>query len=188
MKRIINRICFLILTAIIAISCKKTPNSAGLEFMPDMYRSASYETYSSNPNFEDGMTARKPVEGTVPRGFNPMSYPNNNEGYEAAGRELKNPVELNELNLNEGKRLYSLYCGHCHGPEGKGDGKLVQNEKFPPPPSYASAQLKDLSEGKMYFSITYGKNLMGSHASQVSPEERWKIIMHIQTLQQPLSQ
>jgi hypothetical protein len=43
--------------------------------------------------------------------------------------------------------------------------------------------LKNLSAGKMYHSITHGKNLMGSYASQVNPTERWKIIRFIQTLQ-----
>ena len=42
---------------------------------------------------------------------------------------------------------------------------------------------KDLAEGKMFFSITYGKNLMGSHASQLSPEDSWKIILFIKELQ-----
>jgi mono/diheme cytochrome c family protein len=149
-----------------------------------MYRSPSYETYSVNPNFKDSMSARRPVEGTIPRGstYLPYPYPNTPEGYEAAGRELKNPLERSAANLAEGKRLFEIFCVNCHGAEGKGDGSIVQNGKFPPPPSY-SGQLKDLSEGKMFHSVTYGKNLMGSHASQVNQSERWKIIMYIQTLQ-----
>jgi len=41
----------------------------------------------------------------------------------------------------------------------------------------------DLSEGKMYHTIMYGLNMMGSHASQVSHEERWMIIKYIKSLQ-----
>lgn len=168
----------------LATSCSDDPKHPGYEFMPEMYRSPSYETYSINPNFKDSMSARKPVEGTIPRGstYMPYPYPNTPEGYEAAGRELKNPLERSEANLAEGKRLFDIFCINCHGAEGKGDGSLIQNGKFPPPPSY-SGQLKDLSEGKMFHVITYGKNLMGSHASQVDQQERWKIIMYIQTLQ-----
>ena len=42
--------------------------------------------------------------------------------------------------------------------------------------------MKDLTDGKIYHTITYGINLMGSHASQVNPTERWKIIMFVRSL------
>jgi hypothetical protein len=164
-------------------SCSNDPTHPGYEYMPDMYRSASYETYSTNPNFEDGMTARTPVSGTVPRGYMPFSYPNTPEGYEAAGRELKNPLPVNEINLLEGERLFNIYCVYCHGADGAGNGILVSNGKFPPPPSY-TGPLKDLPIGKAYWTVVYGKNLMGSHASQILPDDRWRILMHVQKLQQ----
>jgi mono/diheme cytochrome c family protein len=165
-------------------ACNDDPKHPGYEYMPDMYRSPSYETYSDNPNFGDSMSARVPVKGTIPRDadYSLYPYPNTPEGYEAAGKDLKSPLEKSQVNLDEGKRLYTNYCVHCHGGEGKGDGSIVANGKFPPPPSY-SGPLKDLVEGKMFHTITYGKNLMGAHASQVNQTERWKIIMYIQTLQ-----
>ena len=79
--------------------------------------------------------------------------------------------------------MYTTFCVHCHGKEGKGQGSLTKDGKYPPPPSYSGDQLKDLPVGKMYWTITHGKNLMGSHASQLTPEERWKVIMHVQKLQ-----
>jgi mono/diheme cytochrome c family protein len=171
--------------SVVVTSCNEDPRHPGYEFMPDMYRSPSYETYSLNPNFKDSMTARRPVMGTIPRDPNyvPYLYPNTPEGYEAAGKELKNPLEKSEVNMAEGKRLYENFCTHCHGAEGKADGLVVTNGGFPPPPAYTSAQLKDLPEGKMFHSVTYGKNLMGSHASQLDYNQRWKIIMYVQTLQ-----
>ena len=52
-----------------ASSCSnEDPKKPVYEYMPDMYRSPSYETYSSNPNFADSMTARQPVNGTIARG------------------------------------------------------------------------------------------------------------------------
>jgi hypothetical protein len=35
----------------------------------------------------------------------------------------------------------------------------------------------------MFHSITYGKNLMGSYASQVTPKQRWMIISYIKSKQ-----
>ena len=157
----------------------------------DMYRSPSLETYGESSLFKDLMASRTPVEGTVPRGFMPYPFPNTNEGYNLAGETLKNPLPNSPEIEAEGKELYSKFCVHCHGPEGKGDGTMVKNGKFPPPPSYTAGvssgggKMSELPEGKMFHSITYGRNLMGSHASQLNADERWKIIRYIQTLQKP---
>lgn len=179
---------------ILMSSCTTDPNSPGVEYMPDMYRSPSYETYSENPVLPDSMTAQKPVAGTITRGEWPYSasitnalpyaYPNTLQGYIAAGEELKNPLEVNEQNKEDGKVLYEKMCMHCHGEKGGGDGQLIETGKFPPPPAYNGGALKSLPEGKMFHTITYGKGLMGSHASQLTKEERWKVIQYIQELQQ----
>jgi len=155
----------------------------------DMYVSPSLETYGETDLFSDNMTARQPVSGTVPRGHMPYLYENTNEGYLAAGIELKNPINRSMEVVEKGKILYSKFCVHCHGAKGDGDGILIMNEKFPPPPSYLTGvssgggTLLELPEGKMFHSITYGKNLMGSHASQLNAEERWMIIHYIKDLQ-----
>jgi hypothetical protein len=58
----------------------------------------------------------------------------------------------------------------------------------PKPPAYNSDALKDLPEGKAFHTTQYGKNMMGSHASQLTASQRWKIIMYIQTMQKPEGQ
>ena len=165
-------------------ACGGDPLQPGHEYMPDMYRSKSYETYTENHVFSNGIEAQQPVEGTVPRGYELYPYKNTPEGYEKAGAELKNPLLFNESNTSSGKELYTNFCIHCHGESGKGDGKVATNPKFPgPPPAFDGPQLSGLSEGKMFHTITYGKGNMGSHASQLTKEERWKIICYIQKLQ-----
>jgi len=79
-------------TAVFTTSCKRNPQSPGLEYMPDMYRSVAYETYDVNPNLPDSMSAQVAPSNTIPRGFEPYPYPNTAEGYEAAGLNLKNPL------------------------------------------------------------------------------------------------
>jgi mono/diheme cytochrome c family protein len=160
--------------------------------MPDMYRSPDYETYSPNPVFKDSMTAQQPVAGTVARAnaiYNdidrmPYPYPNTNEGYEAAGKELHNPLEKTPENLAEGKRLYMNYCVYCHGETGQADGTVAMRNGPRPLGAYNSDLYKNLPEGKIFHVTQYGKNMMGSHASQVTASQRWKIIMFVQTLQQ----
>jgi len=164
-------------------SCYHSERDPGYEYAPQMYYPVAYNPDQANPNFKDGKTAQVPVKGSIPVGFEPFGYENTPADYERAGAELKNPIALTPEVLEEGKVLFTNMCSHCHGEEGKADGAVVAAGKFPPPPAYQSEQLKNLSEGKMFFSITYGKNLMGAHASQLSKEERWKIVHYIQKLQ-----
>jgi hypothetical protein len=93
------------------------PESPGVEYMPDMYRSPAIEPYVDNDEYgnTNNLSARQPVEGTIPRGFHPFTYANTIEGYELAGEQMKNPFEKNEANLKRGKELYTRMCQHCHG-------------------------------------------------------------------------
>jgi mono/diheme cytochrome c family protein len=165
-------------------SCDKMdPNSAGVEYMPDMYRSPSYETNAYTTFMGDSVMAnRLPVPGTIARGYMPYTLTNDTTGYGLAGRTLHNPLPNTPEIVEEGKVIYGKFCIHCHGPNGKGDGPV--GKKMPgQPPAYDDAGHKDLPEGKMFHTITYGKNMMGSHASQLSVEQRWKVIRYVQTLQ-----
>ena len=167
-------------------SCgKKDVNSPGFEFMPDMYRSPSVEVYGTSLLDGDTIYSTKflPVKGTIARGYIPYVYPNTGAGYEQAGLYLKNPIVLNAQVEKDGEVLYSKFCIHCHGATGAGDGKVGQ--KLPGAPPAYNGPLKDLPEGKIFHSITYGKGLMGNHASLLSQEERWKLVHYVQKLQGP---
>jgi mono/diheme cytochrome c family protein len=168
-------------------SCgKKDENSPGVEFLPDMYRSPSLEYYSTHTL--DGDTAdnaKLPVKGTVPRGYMPYAYANTADDYEKAGLNLKNPLAADKKETweKDGEVLYGKFCIHCHGATGAGDGKV--GGKLPgPPPAYSGA-LKNLPEGKIFHTITYGKGTMGPHSSLLTIEERWKLVYFVQKLQGP---
>jgi mono/diheme cytochrome c family protein len=177
--------------ALLFSSCKDE-QSPGIEYMPDMYRSPSIEAYVDYENIEE-QSARKPVPGTIVHtgsaiNSTPYPFPNTPEGYEEAGLKLKNPIPYSEAVAEEGKVLYNKFCVHCHGETGDGDGSVVkilteQRDNYAlKPPSY-SKNLADLPEGKIFHTITYGKNNMGAHASQLTKEERWKVVYHVQKLQ-----
>ena len=42
--------------------------------------------------------------------------------------------------------------------------------------------------GTMFYSITYGKNNMGSYASQLTREQRWMVIQYVKSRQAELNQ
>ncbi|MBN8703596.1 MAG: cytochrome c [Bacteroidetes bacterium] len=184
-KKIITlkKLFFLLSTLYFVLSsCKSDPNSPGIEYMPDMYRGISYEANLENIVTGDTIaTNLMPPKGSIARGFMPYAYGNDTAGYANSGRYLRNPIAASPEILAEGEILYSKYCVHCHGVEGKGDGAV--SSKLPgAPPSYSGA-LASLPEGKIFHSITYGKGLMGQHASQLSQEERWKLVHYVQKLQ-----
>lgn len=176
------------LGAVAILSSCRDKRSTGLEFAPNMYEPIAYNPDQKNPNFADGKTAQIPPAGTVPIGYTKFEYPNSREGYEAS-KAAVNPLEVNEKNLAEGKQLYIAMCGPCHGPNGTGNGHIVELGKYPAPPSYSTGNssrgglMKDLTPGQIYHTIEYGLNLMGSYASQLSPEERWKVVMYVNQLQ-----
>ncbi|MCS7085531.1 MAG: cytochrome c [Bacteroidia bacterium] len=172
------------LAAALALSaCGRDERSTGREYAPQMYHPISYEPYtqlSVNKFSPDGKNMREPAPGTVARGKVDYYYPlpNTNEGYERAAKEIKNPVPPTEANLAEGARLYGLFCSHCHGAEGAGDGPVAA--KFAQPPAYKSRAY--LAEGQIFHSIYWGKNAMGAHGTQLTPEEIWKITHHVRKL------
>ncbi len=167
------------------VGCGYDPQSPGIEYMPDMYRSRAVEAYSEYYIGEDRkFSALKPVEGTIPRGYSLYGYENTADGYEKAGIELRNPVQCSPAILAEGELLYGKFCVHCHGTAGKGDGNVVKSKNWPgPPPAYDGPQLINIPAGKIFHSITYGKGMMGAHASQLTEEDRWKLVHYVQKLQ-----
>ena len=169
---------FLVFISLITISCfdSSKPN---YQFFPNMYESVGYGTYDESEAFNNGIEAQLPVEGTIPRGWMPYEFEDTNEGYDLAKNTLFSPLEKNEENLAKGKELYGGYCAVCHGAKGDGQGILMKREKFLGIPSYAD---RDITEGSTYHVLMYGKNLMGSHASQVDSKERWQISQYVLSL------
>lgn len=182
----------------LSTSCMKHEDSPGYEYMPDMYRSPAVEAYvdygvigdSIAEDLQNVMSAKHPPVGTIAYNSDaaaaavemPYAYPNTNAGYEAAGREVTNPLTFSEAHLDKGKDIYVKFCQHCHGEKGAGDGAVITYGGHSKPGAY-DGPLKDLPIGKMFHTLTYGKGAMGSHASQLTKTERWQVIFYIQALQ-----
>ena len=158
-----------------ATSCfdKAKPN---YQFFPNMYEAVSYETYSEHNVFKGGVEAQVPAKGSIKRGFVPYEIPNTPEGYALAKASLKSPLDSLSINQDKAKELYTIYCGICHGDKGDGKGNLVVKEKFLGVPSYKD---REITDGSVFHVITYGLNSMGSHANQLSQEERWVVADYV---------
>lgn len=181
MKSII-KITILAIVLVSFASCNKS-SRPNYQYMPNMYESVGYEAYQESDAFPGGVEAQLPADGSIPRGYTPFDIPNTNEGYEDAKASLKNPLDSTQIDLAVAKELYTVYCGICHGNNGKGQGKLVKREKILGVPSYAD---RVITEGSIYHTIYYGKNTMGSYANQLNEEERWQVVAYVQKLKADL--
>lgn len=155
----------------------------GKTYMPDMTYSRAYDAYTQNNGVtRDSLVSQPPVSGTIARGH---ALPDHlTEGDSIAYRALKSPYAMGEKELGEGKRLFNIYCGICHGTALDGNGPLYASGKFAAmPANLKGAQYLAMSEGQMYYAIMYGKNMMGSYAPQLDHKQRWEVIAYIKKFQ-----
>lgn len=141
-------------------------NSTGHEYMPDMGHSIAYEanyynyyslnTWGTEEDYKKYAMPRKPVEGTIPRGYagsnkngmssmkgeltqNSIAIPVNgsvpyyyedteDERNRAMSEIINNPFPITDAGLEKAKSLYNVYCGICHGEKGDGAGYLVRDD------------------------------------------------------------
>ena len=151
-----------------------------LVYMPDMARSLPYNSFASNPVARDGKTLQAPVPGTVPRGLHTFRYGATPDEALRAGRDLHNPLTARADHLERGRVLYETFCLVRHGNQGEGDGPLVP--RIPNPPSYMSERVRMMPPGQIFHVISRGAGRMPSYAAQVPYDDRWLIVLYVDTL------
>jgi mono/diheme cytochrome c family protein len=159
-------------------ACGKDNRKPGKHYMPDMVESRAYEFYSER------LSTLKPVDGTVKRG---ELLPYHLKAADTAlANAVKNPLTLTKADLEEGKRLFNIYCAICHGSKLDGNGPLYNGGNGPyvaAPANLASGAKAGYSEGRLFHVMTFGYNAMGSYASQLDREQRWKVAAYIRSVQ-----
>jgi mono/diheme cytochrome c family protein len=183
-----------IIAAVFIVSCsdvKREPNNI---YMPDMAYSRAYETYADHSNLaEKGINyTNMPVAGTIARGEEfpfPLAQdaPGDTTNYNAS-KQIKNPFDtLTAAEYKEAERIYLINCGICHGKNLDGNGPLWKDGNGPYPAAPANlignAKYVNMPDGQMFYSLTYGKNTMGSYASQMNRKQRWHVIKYIKEKQ-----
>ena len=160
------------------------PESRNWEFFPDMARSMAYRSQSSNPHFPDQKTQRKPVAGTIARGYMPFAYGASAEEARRAGQELQNPLGSGRsFNPELGGSLWKTYCQTCHGADGGGGGPVTKRG-YPPPPSLLSERVRAMKDGQLFHLVTLGYRNMPAYASQIERQDRWQVVEYLRQLQE----
>ena len=190
---------FIGLGSILITSCSDKKRHSSIVYMPDMYYPTAYDPYEKAtfgyPHDEENsevplmnknhnMSALESVEGAVARtdgDILPWTLKNNNAGYAQAKAVTTSP--LNAANkvadIERGKLLYGQNCAVCHGDAGDGQGSIVKSKAYSGVPNYSE---RDVTVGSVYHVIMYGKNAMGSYASQLTPADRWRVAEYVMSL------
>jgi len=195
-------IILFISTGLVFAGCSDVRRNPGRVYVPDMTYSRAYETYAAldSDKFTSDVSelGRKifynhlPVAGTIARGEE-MAFPlakdaaGDTTNY-IASKQITSPLaHLDSVQLKEAERLYLINCAICHGAKLDGNGPLYKdgNGPFAAKPATLAGDPKydAMPEGQMFYSVTYGKNLMGSYASQLTRTQRWMIIAYIKSKQ-----
>jgi cytochrome c553 len=194
MKQTTNFTSILILTIIIIVSSCDEKRNPGTIYMPDMAYSRAVETYASldssvfttdpNKRGNEIFYNAKPVPGTMKIGdYADYTLTDDSAGYSLSA-SIKNPLEpLTRKDSLEAARLFNINCAICHGEDGKANGPLATSGKIGGVANLTAEAYVKMADGTMFHSIFYGKNNMGSYASQLSRKQRWQMVQYIRTLQ-----
>jgi hypothetical protein len=173
---------FLIFMLVMA-SCDRDKNNPGYDYFPDMAYSKAYETYAPNPNFADGKTLQDPVPGTVSREAEYYPYKKNDTDLVKASK-MKNLFSPDSQNISRGKVAFYTYCMQCHGEKADGKGHLFVSGKYPfPPADLVHGKLSKKTDGEIFHNITVGIGIMGPHGIIVRPDDRWKIVLYLRSIE-----
>ncbi|HWG43988.1 MAG TPA: cytochrome c [Gemmataceae bacterium] len=104
------------------------------------------------------------------------------------------PIPIDKKAMQRGQERFNIYCAVCHDALGTGNGKIVERGYLRPPNYHTDnsrgfarrgikVHLRDLPIGYYFEVITRGFGGMPDYASQIPPEDRWKIIAYIRALQ-----
>ncbi|HSJ05729.1 MAG TPA: cytochrome c [Longimicrobiales bacterium] len=112
------------------------------------------------------------------------------EATDQALREFAaSPLGVNPLAADDaaalalGQVMYDRHCSVCHGVEGRGDGPVIGQGKFPLAPSLVVAPATGLSDGYVYGVVRAGRGLMPAYGARMTHIERWAVVNYVNHLQ-----
>lgn len=159
---------------------------AALSLIPacrlDMHVQPKQNPLSRSDFYSDQRSARPLVEGTVARGeLHADTYFYTGKIGDNPGDVMPFPVTKEVL--ERGRERFDIYCAPCHSRVGDGNGLIPSRGFSRMPPSYHIPRLQKAPLGYFFDVMTNGFGIMPDYASQISPEDRWKIVAYIRALQ-----
>lgn len=181
-----------------------------IELFPDMVRQAKYKAQSESDFYADDRSARAHIKGTVPVGYAvpptsgedslASSVPSGSEDgpyknihfsaspdYSSTGRMGNQwgngiPFEVTAAVMKRGRERYTINCAVCHGATGFGNG-ITSKYGLNSIANFQQQRLRDMADGEIFNTITWGKNTMMGYGSNIQVPDRWAIICYLRALQ-----
>jgi len=177
-------ILLLCIALVLTIGCarKRPSEKPPIHLNPDMDNQPKYDAQEIGEFFPDRSAMRTPVSGTVARGElrgDDISFKAKNSRGEFVE---KAPVEITKQLLDHGQERYDIYCSPCHSRIGDGRGIMIERG-YIPPPTFHSERIRELPDGHIYDVITHGVRNMPSYRYQISPADRWAIVVYLRALE-----
>lgn len=165
-----------------------------LYIFPDMERQPKLRPQTVNAFFEDGMSSRLPVAGTVARG-EPIQVGDTRvyawqDAPVTTGRVTgsTNFVELNPLpvtaeRLGRGQEVFNIQCAACHSKVGDGNAVPKRIGAMAVVANLHDKRIVELTDGELFQIVSHGKGLMQGYAGSMAVEDRWAAIAYLRALQ-----
>jgi mono/diheme cytochrome c family protein len=147
----------------------------------DMHNQPKYKPLRGSNFFQDGLSARPLVEGTVARGTlqEDAAFFTGKIGTQLV-KEL--PFPATREVLDRGQQRYDIFCAPCHDRTGSGNGMVVQRG-YRQPPSMHIDRLRNVENGHFFDVMTNGFGAMPDYKAQIPARDRWNIVAYIRALQ-----
>jgi len=91
-----------------------------------------------------------------------------------AAKSRPNPAPATQ-NFAATESLYADRCARCHGEQGAGDGSDAKLYK-PLPSSLTSEQVRQSTDGELFWKISKGRRPMPGYENELSEEQRWELV------------
>jgi mono/diheme cytochrome c family protein len=154
-----------------------------IEIFSDMDRQPKIRPQTPSAFFPDGKASRPPVEGTVARDSHFLDNPVDTGMVTGTTNFVAvNPVKVTDELMARGQQRFQINCSPCHGLTGEGNG-ITKSFGMATVGNLHDPRIVQFTDGELFYVITNGRNLMGSYAAQVLPEDRWAIIAYVRALQ-----
>jgi len=154
-----------------------------LEVFPDMKRQPKLRPQKPFAFFEDQRSSRLPVPGTIARGQRFEDLPVNTGCITGTTNWVATiPLPITAELLARGRERFTIFCAPCHSAAGDGNG-ITSKYGMIRAGNFHDPRIVRMTDGEIFNTVTKGKNLMPSYASQVPVQDRWAIIAYLRALQ-----
>jgi mono/diheme cytochrome c family protein len=128
------------------------------------------------------------VPFSSPAGNAPAPMANTDSALRAFGATAVNPLSTTDsIAMKLGQVMYDRHCSVCHGPQGHGDGSVInkpgEQGKFPFAPNLTLPMTAERTDGYLYGIIDVGRGLMPPYGPRMSDLERWATVNYVRQLQ-----